>query len=349
MEDIRQILEEQRKFSAMSLDFRLDSLRALFSEIKAREPEICAALRKDLGKCEFEAVATETSVVLEELSMMIKHLPDYVQRKRVGTSLLNFCSKGYIYPEPLGNVLIFSAWNYPFQLMISPLIGAVAAGNRVILKPAEQAEATAGIIESIVKKVFQPAHVHVFNGGVDVAIELLKEKFDYIFYTGGAAGGKAVMRAAAEKWDRACAIASPGNCVPGKGIIPMRRGGCGIFCRIPKCSRGIAGFLRNSAAWLPTGEWTMWWSHLRNGCNGRWGLNWSPSCRAVVRRLLWSPAVIARSILLPEKRRPIHISLSHSGSRWRLRPGTIWCGCWSLWGILLASSWSFRKKRCVRN
>ncbi len=198
MEDIRQILEEQRKFSAMSLDFRLDSLRALFSEIKAREPEICAALRKDLGKCEFEAVATETSVVLEELSMMIKHLPDYVQRKRVGTSLLNFCSKGYIYPEPLGNVLIFSAWNYPFQLMISPLIGAVAAGNRVILKPAEQAEATAGIIESIVKKVFQPAHVHVFNGGVDVAIELLKEKFDYIFYTGGAAGGKAVMRAAAE-------------------------------------------------------------------------------------------------------------------------------------------------------
>ena len=95
-------------------------------------------------------------------------------------------------------MLIFSAWNYPFQLAFSPLIGAVAAGNRVILKPAEQAEHTAELIGTIIRKVFKPEHVAVFNGGVDVAVRLLKERFDYIFYTGGTEGGKAVMRAAAE-------------------------------------------------------------------------------------------------------------------------------------------------------
>ena len=129
---------------------------------------------------------------------MIRKLPEYMSVRKVRTSLLNFPAKGRICPEPLGNVLIFSAWNYPFQLTFSPLIGAVAAGNRVIIKPAEQAEHTAKLIETIVRKVFKPEHVAVFNGGVDVAIRLLKERFDHIFYTGGTEGGKAVMRAAAE-------------------------------------------------------------------------------------------------------------------------------------------------------
>lgn len=198
MDNITQVLEAQRRFSAWSPEVRLDALRALFDEIKASQPQICSALKQDLGKSEFESIATETSIVLEELSAMIRKLPDYMSVKKVRTSLLNFPAKGRICPEPLGNVLIFSAWNYPFQLMFSPLIGAVAAGNRVILKPAEQAEQTAKIIETIVKKVFKPEHVAVFNGGVDVAVRLLREQFDYIFYTGGTEGGKAVMRAAAE-------------------------------------------------------------------------------------------------------------------------------------------------------
>ncbi len=198
MDNITKVLEAQRRFSAWNMDVRMDALRALFDEIKASEPQICEALKKDLGKSEFESIATETSIVLEELAAMIKKLPEYMSVKKVKTSLLNFPAKGRICPEPLGNVLIFSAWNYPFQLMFSPLIGAVAAGNRVILKPAEQAENTAKIIETIVKKVFKPEHVAVFNGGVDVSVRLLKEKFDYIFYTGGPEGGKAVMRAAAE-------------------------------------------------------------------------------------------------------------------------------------------------------
>ena len=198
MDNITQVLEAQRRFSAWAPEVRLDALRALFDEIKASQPQICEALKQDLGKSEFESIATETSIVLEELAAMIRKLPEYMSVRKVRTSLLNFPAKGRICPEPLGNVLIFSAWNYPFQLALSPLIGAVAAGNRVILKPAEQAEHTAELIGTIIRKVFKPEHVAVFNGGVDVAVRLLKERFDYIFYTGGTEGGKAVMRAAAE-------------------------------------------------------------------------------------------------------------------------------------------------------
>ena len=198
MDNISQVFEAQKKFSALNIDVRLDALRGLFNEIRQSQDMICEALRLDLGKCEFESIATEISIVLDELAAMIKKLPSYMSVKKVRTSLLNFPAKGRICPEPYGNVLIFSAWNYPFQLMFAPLIGAVAAGNRVILKPAEQAEHTAKVIESIVRRVFKPEHVAVFNGGVDVSERLLKEKFDYIFYTGGAGGGHAVMRAAAE-------------------------------------------------------------------------------------------------------------------------------------------------------
>ena len=198
MDNISQVFEAQKKFSALNIDVRLDALRGLFNEIRQSQNMICEALRLDLGKCEFESIATEISIVLDELAAMIKKLPSSMSVKKVRTSLLNFPAKGRICPEPYGNVLIFSAWNYPFQLMFAPLIGAVAAGNRVILKPAEQAEHTAKVIESIVRKVFKPEHVAVFNGGVDVSERLLKEKFDYIFYTGGAGGGHAVMRAAAE-------------------------------------------------------------------------------------------------------------------------------------------------------
>ena len=199
---VREILSSQRQFFAtgatLDLKQRKAMLKALRTEIRKREKEICAALCRDLHKSEFEARTTETGIILDEVSAMIRKLPLYASVKKVATSMLNFPSKGRICPEPLGNVLIFSAWNYPFQLAMMPLIGAVAAGNRVILKPAEQAEHTAKILEVIIRKVFKEEHVAVFNGGIDVAVRLLREKFDAIFYTGGTEGGKAVMRAAAE-------------------------------------------------------------------------------------------------------------------------------------------------------
>jgi aldehyde dehydrogenase (NAD+) len=202
MDNIKLLLEKQRTAFQEGLfrapARRQEALNALFQAVKRHETEIAKALYRDLGKCEFEARATEISVLLDEIVLLKRKLKTFAKPRRVPTSLLNFPSKGLIYPEPYGNTLIFSAWNYPFQLMLMPLIGAVAAGNTVIAKPAEQAPATAAVLEKILSEAFTPEHVAVVQGGRETACELLQERFDYIFYTGGPGGGKAVLKAAAE-------------------------------------------------------------------------------------------------------------------------------------------------------
>ena len=198
----REILSAQKCYFAagntLAATVRKQYLKNLLQEIRKREKDICAALCEDLHKSEFESRTTETSIILDELSAMIRKLGSYARPRKVGVSSLNFPAKGRIYPEPYGNVLIFSAWNYPFQLLFSPFIGAIAAGNCVILKPAEQAPATAKIAAEIVAAVFPPEYAAVCGGGHEMTQELLAEKFDYIFYTGGPAGAKFIARAAAE-------------------------------------------------------------------------------------------------------------------------------------------------------
>ncbi len=202
MEALDLLLQEQRMAHTAgrfrSLNARRNALAALAAAVKRYEPEIAEALHIDLGKCEFEARACEISVVMDELLQTRRKLKRYMKPRRVPTAAFNFLSFGRIYPEPYGQTLIFSAWNYPFQLLMMPLIGAIAAGNTVIVKPAEQAPATARIVEKILKEVFKSEHVAVIQGGRETAEALLKRRFDYIFYTGGPGGGKAVMRAAAE-------------------------------------------------------------------------------------------------------------------------------------------------------
>ena len=199
---LKDILEKQRRFFAegktLNPELRKRYLKTLQAEIRKREKEICSALYSDLGKCEFEARTTETGIILDELSAMIRNLKRYAAPRGGAVSMLNFPAKGVIYPEPYGNVLIFSAWNYPFQLLFSPFLGAVAAGNCVILKPAEQAPATAEISRRIVEAVFPEEYAAVCCGGHDTTNELLAEPFDYIFYTGGPGGAEIVARAAAE-------------------------------------------------------------------------------------------------------------------------------------------------------
>ncbi len=180
------------------LRHRCETLKKLAETIKRRENDIIAALRTDLGKCEFEARATEITVVLDELALMRRKLKKFAAPRRVPTAPFNFPAKCRIYPEPYGQILIFSAWNYPFQLMLLPLVGAIAAGNTVIAKPAEQAPATADVIARIVSEAFDPVQAAVVQGGRDTAVELLRRRFDYIFYTGGPGGGQAVLKAAAE-------------------------------------------------------------------------------------------------------------------------------------------------------
>ena len=180
------------------IGYRRETLKKLLYNIQKSEDLIVKALYDDFKKPEFEAVLTETNYVISELKDTIKNIKKWSRPKRVFPSLLNFPSTDYIYKEPYGNVLVISPWNYPFQLALCPLISAVAAGNRVILKPSELTPHTSAVIAKIIQKTFHISHVEVVEGGLDVSTQLLSQRWDYIFFTGSVAVGKIVAKAAAE-------------------------------------------------------------------------------------------------------------------------------------------------------
>ena len=140
----------------LSSAFRIKKLKKLLKTIVQKEKEIHQALFKDLRKSSFESMTSETIFVEKEIRKMIQLLPSWNRPQRVQSSLLNFPSRDYIIPEPYGKTLLISPWNYPFQLAITPLVGAVAAGNTVVLKPSEFAPNTAKIINEIIAEVFEP-------------------------------------------------------------------------------------------------------------------------------------------------------------------------------------------------
>ncbi len=177
---------------------RIKLLRKLKNAIIKFETEIYEALYKDLHKSHFEAYATEIGIVLEELGFHLKHLKKWIKPKRVSTPITNFPASSYITYEPKGVVLIISPWNYPFQLLIAPLIGAISAGNSAILKPSEISKNTALLLEKIINTVFEPEIAKVFLGSANVSQELLKLPFDHIFFTGSPRVGKIVMMEAAK-------------------------------------------------------------------------------------------------------------------------------------------------------
>jgi len=177
---------------------RKDLLTKLKVVISNNEKSIGEALKKDLGKSEFETYTTEIGFILEELSFTLKNMDEWSKVKKVKTPLSLFPAKSYIRPEPYGVVLLISPWNYPFQLCMSPLIGAIAAGNKVVLKPSEFAPETSKIISYIISNVFNSDDVVVVDGGVEETQTLLKQNFDYIFFTGSTQVGKIIMKAAAE-------------------------------------------------------------------------------------------------------------------------------------------------------
>lgn len=180
------------------IGYRKETLKKLLYNIQKSEDLIVKALYDDFKKPEFEAVLTETNYVISELKDTIKNIHSWAKPKRIFPSLLNFPSTDYIYKEPYGKVLVIAPWNYPFQLALCPLISAVAAGNRVVLKPSELTPHTSAIITKIIQKTFHISHVEVFEGGVEVSNALLAERWDYIFFTGSVAVGKVVAKAAAE-------------------------------------------------------------------------------------------------------------------------------------------------------
>jgi len=177
---------------------RIDKLHLLKSAIKAYEEEIYAALKKDLRKSKFEAAVTELIFTYSEIDFAIKNLSSWMKPKYAGKSITSLLAKNRIYYEPKGVCLIISPWNYPFQLMMSPLTSAIAAGNCAILKPSEFSPATSNVIAKIIRKAFKKDEVACFEGDESVSKTLLELPFDHIFFTGSTAVGKIVMKAAAE-------------------------------------------------------------------------------------------------------------------------------------------------------
>jgi len=182
----------------LNISTRKEALIKLLDKIIKHENEIIQAIYEDFKKPPFETVATETSYIISELKLTIKNIEKWAKIKNVIPSILNFPSTDYIVKEPYGKVLVIAPWNYPFQLAMSPMIAAVAAGNQVTIKPSELTPKTSAIILKIVEKVFHHQHVKVIEGGVETANKLLAERWDYIFFTGSVSVGKIIAKAAAK-------------------------------------------------------------------------------------------------------------------------------------------------------
>jgi aldehyde dehydrogenase (NAD+) len=199
--NILETLEKQRKFfnsgATRPLEFRLNQLRTLKQAIKNHEPQIIEALAADLAKSEFEAYETEIGNTYQEINFAKKHLPSWIKPEKVPTPLTILPSRSFVYKEPRGTSLIIGPWNFPFQLNIIPLLGSIAAGNTSIIKPSEVATATSRILAELIGKTFSDEYIAVFEGDVQVAKELLAQKFDTIFFTGGTRVGREVAEHAA--------------------------------------------------------------------------------------------------------------------------------------------------------
>lgn len=176
---------------------RLDALVALRNSIRAHEAEILDAMKLDLHKPEFEAYATEIGIVLDSIGHVLARLPLWAKPRKVHTPLVQFGGSSRILWEPYGTVLIIGPFNYPFQLVMEPLVSAVAAGNCAVLKPSSSTPHVSDVIRAVVADAFEKGYVSVVEGGREAMTGLLAEPFDYIFFTGSAAAGRAVMTAAA--------------------------------------------------------------------------------------------------------------------------------------------------------
>lgn len=201
MSCIEKIVINQRKYFndgfTRDISFRKRQLITLKKIIEKNENIIMNALNEDLSKSKFEAYATEIGIVYQEINYMLKNIKKFMNPKRRRSSITNFPSKAYEYQEPYGSVLIISPWNYPFQLVMIPLIGAIAAGNCAVIKPSEFSKSTSSVLSKILEG-FPDEYICVIEGEKEVSQRLLEEKFDYIFFTGSPTVGKIVMKKASK-------------------------------------------------------------------------------------------------------------------------------------------------------
>ena len=198
----QEIVKIQRDFfnkqTTKDIEYRKNALIRLEANIIKYEKEIYYALDMDLKKCEFEAYTTEVGGVFREVRLAIKNIDSWTKPKRISTPIHLMPARSFVVSEPYGVTLIISPFNYPFSLIMKPLIGALAAGNTAILRPSEAALHTADVVKKIISESFDDEFVIVIRGDSTVTEKLLKERFDCIFFTGGVTVGKIIMKAAAE-------------------------------------------------------------------------------------------------------------------------------------------------------
>ncbi|WIY59428.1 aldehyde dehydrogenase [Bacillus arachidis] len=202
VDNIPQLIQEHKQFFhndyTRSLQFRLEQLEKLKKSIQKYENEVLSALYQDLHKSEFEAYAAEIGFVFNSINFIMKYLKRWMKPQKVKTPMHFLPSKSYIIKEPYGTVLIIGPFNYPFQSLIEPLIGAIAGGNCVVLKPSENAPNVAAVINKIISETFDKQYIRVIEGDRETTSLLIHAPFDYIFFTGSVQVGKIVMEAAAK-------------------------------------------------------------------------------------------------------------------------------------------------------
>jgi aldehyde dehydrogenase (NAD+) len=194
---LQRSLSNQREFATPAE--RIAQLKRLKQSIAKHEAELLVALKQDLGKSEYEGFLTEVGVTYQEIDFHIKHVKHWSAHLRITTPWFLLPSSSKVIPEPFGQVLIMAPWNYPFQLLMNPLIGAISAGNRAILRPSPEVPHVAEVIEKVILDAFSKEEVYVVQGSIDENQWLLQQQWDYIFFTGGPFLGKIVAKAAAEK------------------------------------------------------------------------------------------------------------------------------------------------------
>ncbi len=200
--NIEEIIKAQRDYfktgETKSVDFRIEKLKILKDSIKEHKEEILEALNLDLNKSKLEGYATEIGVTFDDIDYAIKNIKKWSKKKHKKTSIINFPASSYTIRRPYGIALIISPWNYPFNLAIQPLVGAMAGGNCVVVKPSEFSPHTSKVINKIIESCFDSEYVVVVEGEKEINQKLLKEKFDYIFFTGSPRVGQIVMEAASQ-------------------------------------------------------------------------------------------------------------------------------------------------------
>ncbi|QHT64074.1 aldehyde dehydrogenase [Paenibacillus lycopersici] len=203
MDHYKALIQQQHAFFATgqmkAVALRREALIRLRDSIRRHERAITDALKADLNKSEFEAYATEIGIVLSEIRFVLKHLRAWARPEKAKTPLTHIGSRSAIYSEPYGVVLIIAPWNFPFQLALMPLIGAIAAGNCAVIKPSELTPRTSAVIARIIGETFFDVYIAVAEGGAETSRALLRESVDYVFFTGSPPVGRLIMEAAARR------------------------------------------------------------------------------------------------------------------------------------------------------